>query len=153
MITGVLVVIAPFFGLSCFGGKKILSLCKIEKINSLFFNQQWQHQLRCEIYFWWIQCRFIDERSWTWLKKVHVIVLISSESQHFIQNGKQKCCKLHLGFCALVAISTTQKVDTYRINGMFVHTSNQWDVYTHLKKICNCRIWMIFALVMQRKQI
>jgi hypothetical protein len=44
---------SSFIWLELFWKQEILEMCKIDKINSLVLEQQWQHHLRCEFHFWW----------------------------------------------------------------------------------------------------
>jgi hypothetical protein len=80
----------------------ILELCKIEEINLLTLGWQWQHRLKCKCHFWWIQCRFVDERNWMWLKEVHVITFVPRGNQN-LTRCQQRCHKLHHEFlmCSL----------------------------------------------------
>jgi hypothetical protein len=54
----------------------------------------------CECHFQWAQCWLVNEKSWTRLKEVHVVVLNSCGSQLFAW-WQQRCHELHHEFlCA-----------------------------------------------------
>ncbi len=95
---------------------------KTKEINPLTLGQQWQRQLRCECHIWWGQCRLIDKRSWMWLKKTHVVVLVPRGSQHLAQ-WQQRCHEPHHGILCVHCHEHIVRGGYHRVNGMHAHTS------------------------------
>jgi len=58
---------------------QILELHKIKEVNPFVLGWQWWYQIGCKFHLWWMQYQFIDERSWMWLKEVHVVAFVPCE--------------------------------------------------------------------------
>jgi hypothetical protein len=101
--------------------QQIFGWCKINEVNLLMLNWQWQRWLKCKFHLWWAQCWLINGRSWRCLKEAHVVVFTPCQSQHLVQ-WQQRCYELHHGFVCTHWHEHNVRT-THRVDGMCAHTS------------------------------